>query len=138
MNLHSILLVAHVVISAMIIGLMLLQRGKGADAGAAFGSGASGTVFGAKGSANFLSRSTAVLATLFFVTSLSLAYLGAERPVATSLMDGENVEGVEITNSLPPEEQPAGAIDELPGLPAVDEPAGDDLPPPEITDEPSS
>jgi len=138
MNLHSILLVAHVVISSMIIGLVLLQRGKGADAGAAFGSGASGTVFGAKGSANFLSRSTAVLATLFFVTSLSLAYLGAERPVATSLMDGENVEGVEITNSLPPEEQQAGTIDELPGLPAVDEPAGDDLPPPESTDEPSS
>jgi len=138
MNLHSILLVAHVVISSMIIGLVLLQRGKGADAGAAFGSGASGTVFGAKGSANFLSRSTAVLATLFFVTSLSLAYLGAERPVATSLMDGENAEGVEIMNSLPPEEQPAGTIDELPGLPAVDEPAGDDLPPPESTDEPSS
>ena len=138
MNLHSILLVAHVVISAMIIGLVLLQRGKGADAGAAFGSGASGTVFGAKGSANFMSRSTAVLATLFFVTSLSLAYLGAERPVATSLMDSENAGGVEIMNSLPPEEQPAGTIDELPGLPAMEEPAGDDLPSPESTDEPSS
>jgi preprotein translocase subunit SecG len=138
MNLHSILLVAHVVISATIIGLVLLQRGKGADAGAAFGSGASGTVFGAKGSANFLSRSTAVLATLFFVTSLSLAYLGAERPVVTSLMDGEDAQGVEIMNSLPAEDQPAGTIDELPGLPAVDEPAGDDLPPLESTDESSS
>ena len=138
MNLHSILLVAHVVISAMIIGLVLLQRGKGADAGAAFGSGASGTVFGAKGSANFLSRSTAGLATLFFVTSLSLAYLGSERPVVTSLMDGEDAQGVEIMNSLPPEDQPTGTIDELPGLPVVDEPAGDDLPLPESTDEPSS
>jgi len=138
MNLHSILLVAHVVISAMIIGLVLLQRGKGADAGAAFGSGASGTVFGAKGSANFLSRSTAGLATLFFVTSLSLAYLGSERPVATSLMDEDDAPGVEIINSLPPEEQPAGTFDELPGLPAVDEPAGNVLPPPEGTDEPTS
>ena len=138
MNLHSILLVAHVVISAMIIGLVLLQRGKGADAGAAFGSGASGTVFGAKGSANFLSRSTAGLATLFFVTSLSLAYLGSQRPVATSLMDADDAQGVEITNSLPPEELPAGTVDELPGLPALDEPAGDDLPPPVSTDEPSS
>lgn len=137
MNLHSILLVAHVVISAMIIGLVLLQRGKGADAGAAFGSGASGTVFGAKGSANFLSRSTAGLAALFFATSLSLAYLGAERRVATSLMDDENAPGVEIMNSLPAAAQPAGTIDELPGLPGVDKPAGDDLPAPESTDEPS-
>jgi len=137
MNLHSILLVAHVLISAMIIGLVLLQRGKGADAGAAFGSGASGTVFGAKGSANFLSRSTAGLATLFFITSLSLAYLGSQRPVATSLMDDQDAPGVEIMNALPPEEQPAGTIDELPGLPAVNQPAVDDLPPPESTEPPS-
>jgi preprotein translocase subunit SecG len=130
MNVHSILLIAHVVISAFIIGLVLLQRGKGADAGAAFGSGASGTVFGAKGSANFLSRSTAGLATLFFVTSLGLAYLGAQRPVATSLMDEQTPADIGIINSLPPEEQPDGTLDELPGLPAVDEPAGDDLPPP--------
>lgn len=130
MNVHSILLIAHVVISAFIIVLVLLQRGKGADAGAAFGSGASGTVFGAKGSANFLSRSTGALATLFFVTSLGLAYLGAERPVATSLMDEQTPADIGIINSLPPEEQPDGMLDELPGLPAVDEPAGDDLPPP--------
>jgi preprotein translocase subunit SecG len=137
MNLHSILLVVHVVISAMIIGLVLLQRGKGAEAGAAFGSGASGTVFGAKGSANFLSRSTAGLATLFFVTSLSLAYLGSQRPVATSLMDADDAQGVEIINALPPTELPVGTVDELPGLPAADESAGDDLPPPVSTDEPS-
>jgi len=139
MNLHSILLVAHVVISAMIIGLVLIQRGKGADAGAAFGSGASGTVFGAKGSANFLSRSTAGLATMFFITSLSLAYLGSERPVATSLMDGEiDEQGIEVINSLPPAEQPAGTVDELPGLPAAVEPARGDLPPPDSSDEPGS
>ena len=138
MNVHSILLIAHVVISAFIIGLVLLQRGKGADAGAAFGSGASGTVFGAKGSANFLSRSTAGLATLFFVTSLGLAYLGSQRPVATSLMDEQTPADIGIINSLPPEEQPDGTLDELPGLPAVDEPAGDDLPPPLLESEDTS
>jgi preprotein translocase subunit SecG len=84
---HTLVLVAHVLIGALIVGLVLLQRGKGAEVGAAFGSGASGTVFGAKGSANFLSRSTAVLAALFFVTSLSLAYLGTQRPVAKSVVD---------------------------------------------------
>ena len=85
-TLHTVLLVAHVVVSAAIIGLVLLQKGKGAEAGAAFGAGASGTVFGAKGSANFLSRSTAVMATLFFVSSLALAYIGAQRPVSRSLV----------------------------------------------------
>ena len=63
-------------VAAAIIGLVLLQRGKGADAGAGFGAGASGTVFGARGAASFLSRTTAMLAALFFVTSLALAYLG--------------------------------------------------------------
>jgi preprotein translocase subunit SecG len=128
MNLHSMVLIAHVLISAFIIGLVLLQRGKGADAGAAFGSGASGTVFGAKGSANFLSRSTAVLATLFFISSLGLAYLGSQRPVATSLMDEPVEPEVGLINALPPEEQSSAGIDELPGLPTADEPAGDDLP----------
>ncbi len=71
----SVLVVLQVVIAVALIGLVLIQHGKGADAGAAFGAGASGTVFGAKGSANFLSRSTAGLAAAFFVTSLSLAYI---------------------------------------------------------------
>jgi preprotein translocase subunit SecG len=86
-TLHTLVLIAHVLIGASIVGLVLLQRGKGADAGAAFGAGASGTVFGARGSANFLSRSTAVMATLFFVTSLSLAYLGAQRRPVESVLD---------------------------------------------------
>src|SRR4051812_49878845 len=73
---HTATIVLHVLIASGIVGLVLLQRGKGADAGAGFGSGASGTVFGARGSASFLSRTTAVLAALFFVTSLTLAYLG--------------------------------------------------------------
>lgn len=76
--LNNILLVFHVLIAVAIIGLILLQQGKGADAGAAFGGGSSGTVFGSQGSGNFLSRTTAILATLFFITSLSLAYMAKE------------------------------------------------------------
>ena len=71
----SLLLSFHVIIAVLIIALVLLQKGKGADMGSAFGAGASGTIFGAKGSANFLSRTTALLATIFFITSLALAYL---------------------------------------------------------------
>ena len=73
-------LAAHVLVAALIIVFVLLQRGKGAETGAAFGSGASGTVFGARGSANFLSRVTAVLATLFFATSLILTGIGRPKP----------------------------------------------------------
>ncbi|HKE43057.1 MAG TPA: preprotein translocase subunit SecG [Steroidobacteraceae bacterium] len=76
---HMIILVIHVFLAVAIIGLVLLQRGKGADAGAGFGSGASGTVFGARGAATALSKTTAILATLFFVTSLALAFLGGHR-----------------------------------------------------------
>jgi len=73
--LYSLLTIALVIIAVLLIALILLQQGKGADAGAAFGSGASGTVFGAAGSANFLSRATAVLATLFFALALTMAYV---------------------------------------------------------------
>src|SRR5918993_309655 len=78
--LHTLTTVVHVLLAAGIVGLVLLQRGKGADAGAGFGAGASGTVFGARGSASFLSRTTATLAALFIATSLSLAYLGGRLP----------------------------------------------------------
>lgn len=71
----SVLVVLQVIIAVALIGLVLLQQGKGADMGAAFGAGASGTVFGSRGSANFLSRTTAGLAAAFFITSLTLAYL---------------------------------------------------------------
>lgn len=74
--LRGFILAVHVVLALMIVGLVLLQRGKGAEAGAGFGSGASGTVFGARGTTTLFSRLTAVFAALFFVTSLSLAYLG--------------------------------------------------------------
>jgi preprotein translocase subunit SecG len=78
--LFSIALVVHLIAAMAIIGLVLLQHGKGADMGAAFGSGASGSLFGATGSANFLSRTTAILAAVFFVTSLTLAYLASKQP----------------------------------------------------------
>jgi preprotein translocase subunit SecG len=79
--LRGIVLSVHVLLALMIIGLVLLQRGKGAEAGAGFGSGASGTVFGARGTSTLFSKLTAVFAALFFVTSLTLAYIGA-RPTA--------------------------------------------------------
>ena len=78
--LFSIVLLVHILAAIGVIGLVLVQHGKGADMGAAFGSGASGSLFGATGSANFLSRTTAVLAAVFFVTSLSLAYIASNKP----------------------------------------------------------
>lgn len=80
--LFSVVLTIHVVVGLTVIGLVLMQHGKGADAGAAFGGGgggggASGSMFGSSGSANFLSRTTAMLATAFFLTSLGLAYLAS-------------------------------------------------------------
>jgi preprotein translocase subunit SecG len=76
----NILIVFHVLMALAIIGLVLLQHGKGADMGSGFGGGASGSLFGATGSANFLSRTTAVLAAIFFVSSLVLAYFATQRP----------------------------------------------------------
>ncbi len=75
--LESFLLVVHLIVAVVVCGLVLLQHGKGADMGAAFGSGSSGSLFGAAGSANFLSRTTAVLAAVFFFSSLGLTYLGS-------------------------------------------------------------
>jgi preprotein translocase subunit SecG len=78
-KMEIMVLVIHVLAAVSIIGLVLLQHGKGADVGAAFGSGASGSLFGATGSANFLSRATAILAVVFFVSSLGLTYLSAQK-----------------------------------------------------------
>ena len=108
-------MVAHVLVSLAICGLVLLQRGKGADAGAAFGSGASGTVFGARGSANFLSRATAVLATLFFVNSLALAYLTTQRTAPDSVVDS-------VLPTPDAVQTPAPAEDDLGDVPALDVP----------------
>lgn len=84
---QTFLMVAHILMAFVLIGLILLQQGRGADTGAAFGSGASTTVFGARGSATFLSRTTAVLAVLFFSNSLLLAYLSTRHVEPVSVMD---------------------------------------------------
>ncbi len=76
---QQLVLIVHVIAALVIIGLVLLQHGKGADMGAAFGSGSAGSLFGASGAANFLSRSTAVLATVFFLTSMGLTYFSTPR-----------------------------------------------------------
>ena len=89
----TVILVMHVVVALAVIGLVLLQHGKGADMGSGFGGGSSGSLFGASGSANFLSRATAVLATVFFLTSLGLAYLATHKPKAASgVMDAVKTE----------------------------------------------
>ena len=104
--LFSVVLVMHILAAIGIIGLVLVQHGKGADMGAAFGSGASGSLFGATGSANFLSRATAILATAFFVTSLSLAYLASSKPKTTGSVMQDAV------NSAPVSAQPAGSVEQ--------------------------
>jgi len=83
---ESVLLAVHVLVAAALIGFILLQHGKGADMGAAFGSGASGSLFGAAGSANFLSRTTAILAAIFFLSSLALTYFASTRGPSKDLM----------------------------------------------------
>jgi preprotein translocase subunit SecG len=83
---ETVLVAVHVLVAAALVGLVLLQHGKGADMGAAFGSGSSGSLFGAAGSANFLSRTTAILATVFFLSSLGLTYFGATRTGPTDIM----------------------------------------------------
>ncbi|BAP57698.1 preprotein translocase subunit SecG [Thioploca ingrica] len=83
---HDILAVVHIFICVGLIGLVLIQHGRGAEAGAAFGSGASATVFGSRGSASFLTRTTAILATLFFITSLTLAYYSRQPVAAKSVI----------------------------------------------------
>ena len=86
--LFPLLLAVHILVGMSVIGLVLIQHGKGADMGAAFGSGASGSLFGASGSANFLSRTTGILAAVFFMTSLGLTYIASSRPKAPeSVMD---------------------------------------------------
>jgi len=139
-TLQTVVLSGHTLIALLIIGLVLMQRGKGADAGAAFGSGASGTVFGSRGSASFFSRATAVLATVFFVSSLALAYISSQsagRPEsllenAPPVVDEEPSAPAEV-DELPTLDEAAdtpadsGVEDAMPDL----EPAPDDVPPEE-------
>ncbi len=104
--LHSVLMVVHVFCAVAIIALVLFQRGKGADAGAGFGAGASGTVFGARGAGTALSRTTAILAAMFMITSLSLAYMGtrtaaAPKSVLDQLSEQAPGAGTAPTDSVP-------------------------------------
>lgn len=99
--LFSVVLSVHILVALAIIGLVLVQHGKGADMGAAFGSGASGSLFGASGSANFLSRTTAILAAVFFLTSLTLAYVASQKPKTSGSVMQETVESQAVPAAPP-------------------------------------
>jgi preprotein translocase subunit SecG len=118
--LFSLILTLHILVALAIIGLVLVQHGKGADMGAAFGSGASGSLFGASGSANFLSRSTALMATIFFLTSLGLAYI-ASHPEAksTGSIMRDAVQSAPVLPALVP-----GDVPTSPGTPQEGAPSG--------------
>ncbi len=138
-NINAILLVTQVLLSVLLIALILLQHGKGADAGAAFGSGASGTIFGARGSGNFLTKATAILATLFFATSLGLAYIASHhegpKSIVDSVVEEQAPESAPVLQAPAPAEQqpadlpPADAGSET-AAPSMDQSQGD-LPPAE-------
>lgn len=120
---YTFLVVVQVIVAIALIALVLLQHGKGADAGAAFGSGASGTVFGSRGAANFLSRATAWLAVVFFSISLALAYfvnnrLDAANSIVDSLPASEPTPAT-ATPAAVPEAAPAA---EAPAAPAPEQP----------------
>ena len=109
----NIVLVIQLLAAIAMIGLVLIQHGKGADMGAAFGSGSSGSLFGASGSANFLSRTTAVLATVFFICTLALAYFGMERaPDSGSVLERAAVP------ATAPAPAPSGPAAQIPGTSA--------------------
>jgi preprotein translocase subunit SecG len=115
--LMNLVVLVQLVAALAMIGLVLVQHGKGADMGASFGSGASGSLFGATGSANFLSRSTAVCASLFFASTLALAYFGNMRGVST----GTSVLDRPLAASAPavaPAASAASAVVQIPGLAA--------------------
>jgi preprotein translocase subunit SecG len=117
---HTVLVFIQVFAAIGVIGLVLFQHGKGADAGAAFGSGASGTVFGSRGSANFLSRATAVCAAVFFAASLSLAYVVQARKAPDSVTDTVEQPAQQDVPAAVPSGQPAAA-EQQPETPKVPE-----------------
>jgi preprotein translocase subunit SecG len=128
--LRGFILGVHVLLALMIIGLVLLQRGKGAEAGAGFGSGASGTVFGARGTSTLFSKLTAVFAAMFFATSLTLAYLGARPAAEPASVLERAAQAAAATQPAPAAQpaattQPAGATQTAPAAapPAAPAPA---------------
>ncbi len=129
---QTLIVVVHVIIAIAIVGLVLLQQGKGADAGASFGAGASQTVFGSSGSGNFLVRATTVAATIFFVTSLSLAVfaknqsaLGSGSAANSPLLNQEILQEAldQVVSDVPQLDAaatPSSGQDDVPGLPDSD------------------
>ena len=121
--LEPAVLVLHLIIAAAVCGFVLMQHGKGADMGAAFGSGSSGSLFGSAGSANFLSRTTAILATVFFLTSIGLTFFGTLHGKPQGVME----QGVMEKTVPPPKASdvpaPAGTPGEVPGTPSGAAPA---------------
>lgn len=123
---QALVLTIHVLLALTLIGLVLLQQGRGADAGAAFGSGASSTVFGASGSGSFLTRMTTLCAAMFFVTSLGLAIIAANRSDETgSVIDQAPAERAAPEQQQQPADQESGPAD----LPAQGASDGGDMPP---------
>ena len=121
---ETVLLIIHVIVAAALIGMVLLQQGKGADMGAAFGSGASATVFGSTGASSFLSKSTGILATLFFATSLWLAYFSGQNTEHRSVTELGVVaeEAIVVPNDMPAE------LDVPVAPPAREVPGSSDVP----------
>ncbi|WP_198243820.1 preprotein translocase subunit SecG [methane-oxidizing endosymbiont of Gigantopelta aegis] len=116
---YQVIIVVHVLLGLSVIGLVLMQHGKGADAGAAFGSGSSGSVFGAQGAASFLSRTTAILAALFFMTSLGLAFIAGNTGQTTDIMEAPEISDVPLSSddvSVSLGSTDAAAIEELPAV----------------------
>ncbi len=98
---ETLVWVVHVVTAVILVVLVLMQHGKGADMGAAFGTGSAGSLFGSSGSANFLSRSTAVAATIFFITSLTLTYLYSHTAAQQGVMDKVNPDAIKVVPAAP-------------------------------------
>jgi len=125
---QTILNVFHLFLALGLVGLVLIQHGKGADAGAAFGSGASATVFGARGSGNFLSRATGIIAALFFMTSMALAYFASQIGEPVGLMEGvevpatEQPTGGDMRQDVPAIPGTAGGATDVPAVPQAGAP----------------
>jgi preprotein translocase subunit SecG len=115
---QSILVIVHLFLAIGLVGLILIQHGKGADMGAAFGSGASATVFGSRGASNFLSRSTAVLAALFFVTSLALAFFAMQGSEPQTVMETAPPAAVETAAPQVPDVVDLPSVPEAPPVPS--------------------
>lgn len=114
-NFFTAVVIVQVLSALVIIGLVLLQHGKGADMGASFGSGASGSLFGATGSSNFLSKSTGIAAAIFFAATLALAYIASNRTASVGVMD--NLSPVKTTPVAVPVAAPASAVSQASQIP---------------------